>query len=175
MSTNPLHTNDNVVEPELSWFQASGFSRLHSGIRFCSHPPFHWREIRSSSNWGVASQIPQNHVPYRFAFDWHSVAIHSTGGGRRPWIRRKRHLAKCYWTRSPQLSWSSLLLPSKRHASRMASHSFRCSPHFAPSTISTVILQVISFHAVCELNMVFWRKFGFACFSACENSKWSAI
>lgn len=53
-------------------------------------------------------------------------------------IRRTRHSAKCYWTKSLRSSWSSIRLSSKKLAARMASASWRCSLPSASSTTSMV-------------------------------------
>lgn len=93
---------------------------------------------RDPKNQRGGEKRKESHKTPAIDLEWpqcdHSRKLHR----RRQWIRRTRHLAKCYWTRSLRSSWSSLLLSSKKLPSRTTSLSFRCSALSAPSTTSTV-------------------------------------
>lgn len=105
-------------------------------------------------------------------------------GRRTWWIRRIRHLAKCYWKRSLRLLWCSAHLSSKKLARRTASPSCKCSGPSVSSTTSMVSTHLSLSHSyMCNYMLgflsvnqsgnwdscvSFWRSAG-------TDSEWSTL
>lgn len=54
------------------------------------------------------------------------------------WIQARRHLARCYWSRSLRWLWYSVLLSLRNPVSKTTSPSSNCSLLSLPSLTSTV-------------------------------------
>lgn len=156
---NSQHIDNSPYNKTKSYLFSESFARSARPRSY-----FHWRlgseraKPRVTEWQRVASTRWVAWCPIEPEWRGLSSPFRAFGGRRTWWIRRIRHLAKCYWKRSLRLSWCSAHLSSKKLARRTASPSCKCSGPSVSSTTSMVSTHLsLSHWYMCNYMLGFLR------------------